>query len=457
MQALRDIRNRLGVYFYVLLGLVALVVTAVILITDYTGGLQSLFGPDQHTVTAVVKDSKSLRRSDQVRIHGVKVGEVTSISPGPNARTSVVKMSVDNSAGTIYRDAWAHVRWRTLLGGNFALVIDPGHSSSGDLGSSPIPARHSTSQVELDDVISTISGSARRGLKTLMPETAKALSDPHTLAEVTSALARVAPDVAHGVGALRGEDQDRDLVRLVSQTARTVQALRTPDHQLRSLVEGGAATLQTTAARQGDLRSTLASAPGVMRRADRTLTDLDTTLHVADPLVAKLQAPATQVAPTLHRLHPVVGGADRLLTRATPLLHDLRPAVTHLAHTSRDAIPLLDDLQPSLDRLDHTILPYINQVDPETKHTTAEMVGPGAGGLALVATQMDANGHFLRFEATTGSSFLYLPCQTYIANPDKKQLLECKSLQTELNQILTTNPEGPVKGTVPAGSTEPRP
>jgi hypothetical protein len=85
--------------------------------------------------------------------------------------------------------------------------------------------------------------------------------------------------------------------------------------------------------------------------------------------------------------------------------------------------------------------------DPVTQHSAAEMVGSGAGGLALVAAEIDPNGHFLRFPATAGSSSVYLPCQTYIANPDESQVLACQSLQTQLGEYLNYNPLAPAPGT----------
>jgi hypothetical protein len=142
--------------------------------------------------------------------------------------------------------------------------------------------------------------------------------------------------------------------------------------------------------------------------------------------------------------------ADALLRNAVPLLRSLRPAVTSLASVSRQGLPLLAELQPALDKVDGKILPFLDEVDPETRRSTSEMIGPTFAGLgAGAAGQEDGNGHFIRFPATSGSSPLYLPCQIYFGNPDKDKVLACESLQKDLDRFLTFNPLGPIEGTNP--------
>lgn len=157
------------------------------------------------------------------------------------------------------------------------------------------------------------------------------------------------------------------------------------------------------------------------------------------------------MAPALAELRPVLTGADRLLNRARPLLRDLRPAVRSLASASRSGLPLLDEVAPSLTRLDRSILPSFNEKDPDTGFTTAEMVGPGAGGLANVAAQIDQNGHVLRFPFSSGSSPFYLPCQIYAGNPDKHgKLVECRRLQDIVSSYVNYNPLKPTPPIAPS-------
>jgi phospholipid/cholesterol/gamma-HCH transport system substrate-binding protein len=367
-------------------------------------------------------------------------------------------MDVFDDAGPLYRDAGAVLRWKTVLGGEFYVDLDRGDRSSGELGSAAIPASRTDRQVELDDITTVDRGAAQQGLKTLPGELSKALADHQAPGRLLGAVADVSPDVEQGVGALRGEVPDEDLRGLVEQTSRTVRALDRPDDAVRRLVAGAAATLRTTGARGADISRTIARSPAVMDDASTTLTRLQGTLRLANPLLADLRTPAGQVAPTLRELHPTVTGADKLLKRAEPLLRSLRPAASALASASKSGLPLVDQLVPSLDRLDQTILPMLSEKDPDTTKSTAVMIGGTFEGLAAGAGgQMDVNGHFIRFPATTGNSPLYsLPCQTYIANPDKAQLVACKSLQDALKTYMSWSPLGPTPGTEPAGGASTR-
>lgn len=443
---------RLGIDPFAALGLAAMVAVAAVIAASYTGVFRAIFSGEGPRVSAVFANTATLRKGDPVRVRGVKVGTVKELQAVDGARATKVTMTLDRDAGPLYADARAKVAWRSLLGGAFAVNVDPGRAESGRLHGS-IPLGHTTSQVELDDITSVVEGDARTGLRTIPPQLSRTMRDPATLQRLADGLAHAAPSIRRGLNAARGTRKEQDLRTLLRNTNTAVRALDTPDDALRAVVSGAGATLQVTAAREADLRSTLASAPGVLRNTDATLTALDTTLGVADPVLTELRGPAWAVAPALTGLRPVVTGADRLLTRARPLLRDLRPAVSSLAATARGGVPLVDAVSPSLSRLDRTILPYLNEKDPDTGFTTAEMVGPGAGGLANVAAQWDQNGHVLRFPFSSGSSPFYLPCQVYAGNPDKAKLVECRKFQDIVTSYLNYNPLKPTPSIVPPPPT----
>lgn len=434
-------------------GLVTIVVLGLVVIGNFSGiGRRLLEGGGSRTVTAMFASAQQLRVGGPVRVNGVDAGRITRITAQDGGRRAKVEMSLMSSAGPLYADASANLRWRTLLGQAFYVSLDRGHPGHGELRG-VIPSGRTTNQVEVEDLTSVFRGGARRALQTLPQQLADGLSNPAAVGDALGAVARISPDVERGVRGLRGSQPDADLRHLVASTAKVVDVIGRSPGQLRDVVSGAAATLDTTGAHAAALQRTLSQAPGVLRRTDLTLAQLDTTLGLADPLVRRLEQPATQVGPTLARLNPTVRGADRLLHRAVPLLRDLRPTVRSLARTSRSGLPLLTELQPSLDRLQNTILPYLAAKDPGTGKSTTVMIGGTFAGLGSeTAGQEDAQGHMLRFALTAGSAPLYLPCQTYINNPDKAKAVECQSLQTTLNALVHYNPLAPAPGSGGAGT-----
>jgi ABC-type transporter Mla subunit MlaD len=159
------------------IGIAAAAFTVLLLVAVETGAVSGLLSPPgNRTVKARFADARQLKPGDPVRITGVNVGTVQSLSL--HGRAAVVTMKLQSSAGPVYADAGAQIRFRTLLGGNFYVDLNRGRASSGTLGSQTIGQSHTGSQVELDDITSVVQGQAKQGLQKLPRQLAIALGDP---------------------------------------------------------------------------------------------------------------------------------------------------------------------------------------------------------------------------------------------------------------------------------------
>jgi ABC-type transporter Mla subunit MlaD len=423
-----------------LLGVAGLTVFVLVNLAFYLGWVHEWFQNTGQTVTADFQFAGQVQNGDPVRLEGVLEGQVRKIQALPGARGTQLVLNVDRSAGPIYANATVQLRWKTLLGGAFYVAIDRGTPSAGSLGSATIPMSRTSSQVELEDVTSLDSGGARQGLTTLPGQLARALADPAAPARVFSDLAAVSPAVTQGVGAARGEFPDTDLRGLLAGTRATVTAVDAPDGQLETLIAGAAATLQTTASRDTQIEDILAQGPLVTRQTTQTLGELGTTLTRADRLVGELQIAAPAVAPTLRDLRPPLVSTDSLLGKARPLVRALAPTFGSLAQTADHGVPLINALQPSLDRVNDTILPYLGRKSPETGYSTTVMIGGTAAGFGGAASQMDQNGHYIRFPVSVGTKSVNLPCSSSLIDPTQPQLLTCESLSTALQSYFSYVP-----------------
>ena len=221
MRALDRVARRIGLDPLALLGLVVLVGGTVVWVLTFTNTIPKLFsGASTTVVKADFATTEDVVPNDPVRIKGVQVGTVSGVTLDPAGRGATVAMDVNSSDGPIYNNASAAIYWRTALGANDAISIDPGTVGAGRLGSRPIPQSQTSDQVELDEITRTFHDGARTGLQTIFKQLGPAFSNHTAPAATFSTLAQVAPTAAAGIGALRGVETDTDLKNLVVQAAR---------------------------------------------------------------------------------------------------------------------------------------------------------------------------------------------------------------------------------------------
>lgn len=421
------------------LGAIILVGGALMFFLFFFGVIPKLFQGDMREVRVNFASTGSLHKGDPVRIDGVNVGTVKDYEAHEGGDGVTVTLQLEDEAGTIYNDARAQVRWRTLLGANFALALDRGTPRAGELPDGGlIPASRTDHQVELEEIGSALRADAQSGMRKMFEELPKTLDDPDQPGEFLDEVAKASPGIAKGFDALRGIRRDRDLRELVGYTGEAMAALNAPHDALRGLVQGAGLTFQTTANRYREIQQLMELGGGIQPRVRGTLANLNRTLDRANPLLAKLMDPADDVEPALAALQPVVSDADRLLTRKVlPLVRDLRPTAASLARTARNGVPLLDQLAPSLQRIDEHILPDLAVRSPETGRTTYEMIGPTMAAYNGLSSHSDDESKVIRFDTSLGAHLLLdNPCKMMLNDPGATALVSCQELARSLGRVL---------------------
>jgi len=429
--------KRLGLDPRAFLGLVVLVAGTLMWVLAFTGGFSSLFSSSSKTIKADFASVEDIVPNDPVRINGVQVGRVSSVSADPGGRGGTLTMELDSTAGKIYKDASASILWRTALGANDAVALTPGNQAAGELVGT-IPQSQDSNQVELDQITQAFRGDAQTGMQTTLQQLSPALADHPALAKDLGVLSQIAPQAAVGIGALRGEVQDTDLKNLVHDAGQAAQALSvgTNASETRQFVQSAATTLTAVSSDQTALTQTMQRLAADLPLLTTTFTRTNSDLDHLDPLLAKLTPEVSQVGPTLHKLHPTLVDLRNTLTDATPLLKELRPAVDSLATTARVGDPVVNDLAPSMDRLANKILPGLAEKSPEEGGRPAYAeIGAVGVGIGTLASFFDQNGNFANLTAGLGNyqSQQLLPCQVNFAGTD---LLVCQSLSQALGNFF---------------------
>jgi ABC-type transporter Mla subunit MlaD len=414
--------------------------TAIFLYVIYTK--PSLpFGGGGRTVTAdFAYASDVVPGRTPVREYGVDVGVVTGIAPAPSGHGSRVTMSiVPGSGAQLHADATASLRWRTLLGLNYYVDLLPGSPSAPAL-SGTIPVRHTTSQIELDQVLAPLNGQGRHALSTMIDQFDTGFSDPAAVRATMQAAGPAMKNLAAGLPGLRGTVPGKDLPQLIASTSRWMGALAADDASLGDMVTNGATALGVTAANQVDLGSTFDNAPNALQQTQATMVRLRGTLNTLDPIARQLEPGAGKLYRAATLARTALDAATPLLRTLKPTLAAIRPSVNSLASTARAGVPVIQSLTPVLSRTQSTYIPWLNTSDPETKLKEYEAVGPTLASVSSALGYGDQYGTLAGFEAGFGENTLtetLSPCTTSLTNPTATQKLDCAALTQLLGSILT--------------------
>lgn len=422
-----------------IIGVVVVVAGTIVWAFAFTGGFAGLFAASTYTVKANFNSVEYIVQNDPVRINGVEVGSVDSVNEAPAGNAGTVIMSVQ-SQYKLYNDASANLVWRTVLGGNDAIAIDPGTKDAGAL-QGPIPASRDANQVELDQVLLPFHGGAQSGLQTMLSQLGPALSNHADLDNDLSLYRGIAPAANVGGGALRGVEQDTDLRNLVQNAGQAARALSvgTDASTTQQFVSSAANTLE-------DFGGNPAAFKAAIHTFDRAYVDgqnyvfpqYQQLLFKVDSLTQKLDGAVPHIVPALDQFNPTLANAHLLLSDATPLVHRLAPAVDGLAKTAKVGVPLIKELNPGLTALERTTLPGLDAKYPEEGgRTVAQLIGPTSIGLGTLSDLFNQDGELANL--TAGLEGLntqsLLPC-TLDFSSGSTDFLVCQSLSTALGQFF---------------------
>ncbi len=417
-------------------GVIVLALAAVVNYAGYTKSVPLL--PDKRElVRADFASAAHARTGTLVRVFGVEVGEVTKVERAPSGRGARVTMRIDKGEGVdLRRDARGALWWRTMLGRNMYIELDPGSRSAPALGDAVIPTARTQSQVEFDEWLEPLDEDGRRGMRAMVTEFDRALARP---SQPRAAIERLAPamrELAPAIDAFSGERRG-DLARLVAGTSRAMGALSRDEAALAGLITSADVAFGVTAAKRSDLGAMLRSAPPAMRETRRTMARLRATVSLLDPLARDFRPGARALEPSLRSARSAMRAATPVLRDAEPLLAALGPGVKRLRTASESGIALVGGLMPTLELFNGRITEWAASFDPETKRIrTYALLGPLFNALSSIASPLDGSSNLIRME-TTSATTAGSPCASWFA---AGQQADCKAIFDALTALLGATP-----------------
>jgi ABC-type transporter Mla subunit MlaD len=379
-----------------------------------------------YELKATFSNGVNISTNSPVRIAGVDVGRVISTERDGDATT--VTFTVEGKGQPIHDDAFAAIRPRIFLEGNFFVDLSPGSPSAPDLSSGDtIPVSHTSTWVQIDQVLTALQAPVRADLSHLLESYGTALTHKPTAAEDVGQ----EPEVQGKTGAqgLNGAfhyggdagkysaqvtnallgTEPHDLSKLVAGAGRTFGALSRHEEDLKGLIVNFDVFTGALASQSANLSASVQHLAPTLKTFHSSLTSLNRTLPPLRawaielrPSVAELPDWIAAGRPWIEQARPLLsgkeaGGTARLLREGTPGLAGAAQAGKAVALPQLNRISLCSSkvLTPTFNQ---TINDQFSTGEPnyrEFLYSLADFAGWGA--------HFDGNGTFLRVQPGGGN------------------------------------------------------
>lgn len=298
-----------------LVGAVTVLVTliAVFLAYNANSGLPFV---STYRISAQIPNAGTLTPGNEVRVGGVRVGQITQVEPQTSEDGSVnakVDMELNSDEGPLPDDSTVIVRARSALGLKY-LEVTRGSSDQGLPGGGILPISQATPEpVEIDQLFNTFDQATRDAIQT-------------TTLEFGNALAGRGQQLNAGIQELR------PLVEVLNPVARN---LASPQSDLRGFIIGlsrAAGEVGPVGEAQADLFVSLDTTFGALARVARPFLQ---------ETISKTPETFDTLAATSPRINRFVDDTAGLFGDLRPSFSALRPAVPTLAEAVELGIPAL--------------------------------------------------------------------------------------------------------------------
>ncbi|MEO3783661.1 MlaD family protein [Actinocorallia sp. B10E7] len=310
--ALKSFRDRNPV----VLGLVSLLVIGLLLLVVFLTGSLGLL-QSRYTMTGVFADTGGLHSGNDVKVAGIKVGEVTAVKPDFTRGTVLITWKVDSEVD-LGPQTRAEIRTSNILGGRYLRLTGP-VSEPHLAGLSEERRRIPLDRTRTPTTVNDLLASGTRSLADLDTELISKVIDqvtgisPQTRERLVSSL-RNLTDLADGL-----EESGPRLKRLVSDGDRLLKLAKAKDAQLAALARNIQKLLDELRDRQAELSVLLGSGDSAVTRISR--------------LISRKQADLIRLIDDLEgvvgRLNPQIGDLNTLLAWMGPTLTAFNASNSH--------------------------------------------------------------------------------------------------------------------------------
>ncbi len=387
----------------------AIALVAVVLLATSAGGSSG-----SYTIRAIFDDANNLTSGENVKVDGVDVGTVGSVTPTPHARAAVVLDITDPSFQNFRTDASCEIRPQALIGEKyvdclptqprvegtppppFLKTIPAGQEGAGQV-LLPVTKTHSPVEVDLLGDVTRLP--ERQRFTIILNEFGAGLAGRG--ADLNAVLRRANPalqELEKLLSVLASEN--KVLSNLAEEGDRAVAPLAADRQRLVGFINESGKVARAAANQRGALAQNLADFPAFLEQLG--------------PAVERLQRFAEQTTPALRDLGVAAPGINKLFENIGPFSTASTTFFKSFGSTGRATGPALKAVEP--------LLPLVKALGKEANPFAGNFSGlltslRSTGGLERLLDFIylgagdengyDALGHFLRAEIVAGSCLAY--------------------------------------------------
>lgn len=354
--------------------------------------------------TVVLTRSLALAEQSDVRISGVSVGHVISLTTESNGNNQVT-VEMSHSYAPIRMSDHLILRQKTLLGETYIeLLPQPGASRLLPDGGA-LPSSHVERTVTLDDILAALEPRERSAFKAWQQTVAAAYNGRGE--QINADFAELEPFIVQANKLVTLLASQEGAVRAtIHNTGVVFDALTERDNQFRGLIENGERSFHALAQSSQQFADAWREFPTFESRGQATLKELDKLANEASPVLDEARGWERALAPLLRTVNSFAPDFNNLLTGLGPLTSASKKGLPTVRPTLHRIVPLLENVTPVLRNLD-PFLQFAGDYIPEVQAFFAN--------LTAATGAHDKNGdfgeggviqHYLRSLVTVGPEAL---------------------------------------------------
>jgi virulence factor Mce-like protein len=410
------------------------------------------FSAEGYRLKAEFNQAVQLAQESDVRISGVSVGKVISVSLDRHTGLTKAVIQIDHQYAPRPADTHAILRQKSLLGETY-IELSPGSRTGPRLADGAmLPRGQISPTVSLDQILSTFDPATRRAFSTWQQQDGIALTNRGQ--DFNQAFAALYPFATNVDSVLSVLNRDAAATStLLREGGQVFGALGRSPSQLQGFVRNSNAVFSSTAARDRALAAAIRAFPGFTVATRLTVDRVRRFAAEATPLINELRPAAVQLSPALQATVKLAPELRSLLQNVGPLTRASKTGVPAFEKFLSASVPWLARLKPYLGNF----VPIFNYINTYRREIAAFFAN------ATAATQATSQNitqtallHYVRISNPVNPETLTSYARRlssnrgnpYMAPGGYSQLLN--GLSVFGSYLCTNNPQPGISSTIPA-------